>query len=102
MGLKDKWNEGVERTRQQAAEQAAASEISKRDQLQGPAKKAWDEGQAAYVMTLRFEWTKVRDEDTATAVSAILDIGWKLQSTAMTFVERTGMNNITCMFTFVR
>lgn len=118
MGIKDKWSEGVERTRQQNAavearraerdgeatieRQRIAAERAKTTGLYSGAQHAWDEGSLCFIHTVRFEWTKVRDPEVTAEVHAILKIGWKLHSTAMTFVERTGMNNITCMFTFVR
>lgn len=102
MGIKDKWSEGVERTRQQAAAAEVARAEAFKESARAPAQAAWDAGLACYVLTLRFEFTKVLDAEASAVTSEVIGVGWKLQSTAMTFIERTGMNNVSCMFTFVR
>lgn len=102
MGIKDKWTEGVERTRQQTAAVEAARAEAVTAATQGRARDAWNAGSHCYVLTLRFELTKVDDAATAKMVDDVMAVGWRLHSTALTYVERTGFNNITCMFTFVR
>ncbi len=102
MGIKDRWNEGVERTRAQTAAAEAGRSAGVAAEAATKAQEAWDAGRAVYLMTLRFAGTAVLDDEAAVAVDGVMGVGWRLHSTAMAFVDRTGLNNISCMFTFVR
>ncbi|HEY6222823.1 MAG TPA: hypothetical protein VIW26_03495 [Gemmatimonadales bacterium] len=64
------------------------------------AQPAWDNGLSAYVMKVQ-ALTSVNDEMLSLAVSKVIDIGWKLHSTAFVY-NQTGMNTVEGYFTFIR
>ncbi|HEV2809343.1 MAG TPA: hypothetical protein VGV93_02960 [Acidimicrobiales bacterium] len=67
------------------------------------AKEAWDAGLLAYVFAPHTAFSSNPSSEALSAeVDGIMRIGWRLHSTAMTFVDKTGLNNVTMMFTFVR
>lgn len=67
------------------------------------AQEAWNDGLLAYVFAPHTAFSSNPSSDALSAeVDGIMRVGWHLHSTAMTFVDKTGMNNVTMMFTFVR